>query len=115
MYFRVSGVLSNRGLTDGIPQAAERRTQPATGPHYVGKGQVRSFGTAIPRVRSLGYTGRELDMAGTSVVSHKQTQAAPQRQTNLWRIAMPVAGAAAPPQPDSKPSLGWSRVYKSMK
>ncbi len=36
-------------------------------------GQVRSFGTATLRVRSLGYTGRDPGMAGTSVVSQKET------------------------------------------
>ena len=36
-------------------------------------GQVRSFGTTVLRVRSLGYTGRELEVAGTSLASHMQT------------------------------------------
>ncbi len=31
-------------------------------------GHVRTFGTAILRVRSLGYTGRELDVARNSLV-----------------------------------------------
>ena len=40
-------------------------------------GQVRSFGTAILRVRSLGYTGRELDVAGTSLPSQKEKSVLP--------------------------------------
>ncbi len=36
-------------------------------------GHLRTNGTAILRVRSLGYTGRELDVAGTSLLSQKQT------------------------------------------
>ncbi len=34
-------------------------------------GQVRTFGDTILRVRSPGYTGGELGVAGTSLVSHK--------------------------------------------
>ena len=33
-------------------------------------GQLRTFGDTVVRVRSLGYTGRELDAAGTSLPSH---------------------------------------------
>ncbi len=72
------------------------------------KGQLRTPATHPCHVRSWVISRRSAEVVETSVHSHKQTQAAPQRQTNLWRIAMPVAGAAAPPQPDSKPSLGWS-------
>jgi len=38
-----------------------------------GLGHERSFGTAVLRVRSLGYTGRELDVTGTSLLSQSQT------------------------------------------
>ncbi len=38
-----------------------------------GLGQLRANGTAILRVRSLGYTGRDLDVAGTLLLSQKLT------------------------------------------
>ncbi len=69
MYFRVSGVLSNRGLTDGIPQAAERRTQPATGPHYVRKGSTTEVSDGHENVRSWVTSGSRIWAAGGLLVA----------------------------------------------
>ncbi len=47
--------------------------------------QVRTNRTAILRVRSLGYTGRELDVAGTSLPSQKEKSVLPE-EVEHWSL-----------------------------